>query len=79
MPHELGGDSKSIGFLGYDADKNMYTSSEFTSQGRREFAQDSLNGDTWTWTSSEKYEGQEIYERTSNQLDGHDGSKGNKK
>lgn len=68
MPPDLGGDINSTGFLGYDGDKNVYTSIEFTSQGGREVAQGSLNGDTWTWTSSEKYAGQEIQQKATNKI-----------
>jgi len=68
MPPDLGGEGQSTGILGYDADKNVYTSTEFTSQGGRAVAQGSLNGDTWTWTSSEKYEGQEIRQRATNKI-----------
>ena len=50
MPPDLGGDSKSIGFTGYDADKKVYTETEFTSQGGSGVTQGTLNGDTWTWT-----------------------------
>ena len=68
MPSDLGGDRKSTGIIGYDAEKNVYTSTEFTSQGGREIAQGSLNGDTWTWTSSAKYDGQEIHQRATNKI-----------
>lgn len=68
MPSALGGDRQSTGILGYDAEKNVYTSTEFTSQGGRDVAQGSVNGDTWTWTSSEKYEGQEIQQRATNKI-----------
>jgi hypothetical protein len=30
MPPQLGGDSMSISYTGYDADKGMYTDTEFT-------------------------------------------------
>ena len=68
LPPALGGDRQSTGILGYDAEKNVYTSTEFTSQGGRAVAQGSLNGDTWTWTSSEKFEGQEIQQRATNKI-----------
>lgn len=68
MPPDLGGDGKSIGFIGYEADKNAYTSIEFTSQGGREVAQGKLTGDTWTWTSSAKHDGQEIQQRSTNKI-----------
>jgi hypothetical protein len=68
MPPDLGGDTKSTGVLGYDADKNVYTSIEFTSRGGRAVAQGGLNGDTWTWTSSEKYDGHEIQQKATNKI-----------
>ena len=68
MPPDLGGDIRSTGFLGYDTDKNVYTSIDCTSQGGREVAQGSLNGDTWTWTSSEKHDGQEIQQKATNKI-----------
>ena len=58
----------STGFIGYDAHKNVYTSIDFTSRGRREVAQGSLNGDIWTWTSSETHDGQNIQQRTTNTI-----------
>jgi len=68
MPPDLGGERKSTGIMGYDADKNVYTSIEFTSQGGRGVAQGSLTGDTWTWTSSEKFDGQEIQQRATDKI-----------
>ncbi len=68
MPPDLGGDGESTGFIGYDADKKSYTSTEFTSKGVRGVAQGELRGDTWTWTSSEKHDGQEIRQRATNKI-----------
>lgn len=68
MPPDLGGERQSTGILGYDTDKNVYTSTEFTSQGGRAVAQGSLNGDTWIWTSSEKYHGQAIRQKATNKI-----------
>ena len=68
MPPDFGGDSHSTGFIGYDAHKNVYTSIDFTSRSRREVAQGSLNGDIWTWTSSETHDGQNIQQRTTNTI-----------
>jgi len=63
MPPELGGDGKAVSFMGYDTDQNTYTYNEFNSQGRRENSKGSLSGDTWTWTSSQNYGGQEIQQK----------------
>jgi uncharacterized protein DUF1579 len=68
MPPDLGGDSESTGFIAYDAEKRSYTSTEFSSQGGRGVAQGDLKGDTWTWTSSEKHDGQEIKQRSTNKI-----------
>ncbi len=63
MPPELGGDGKAVSYLGYDTDENVYTYNEFSSQGRRETSKGTLSGDTWTWTSSQNYGGQEIKQK----------------
>lgn len=68
MPPDFGGQRTSNGFLEYDAEKNVYTSVEFTSQGGREVAQGSLSGDTWTWTGSVKNDGEEILQRATNKM-----------
>ena len=60
---ELGGDGKAMSFMGYDTNENVYTYNEFNSQGRRESSKGSVSGDTWTWTSSQNYGGQEINRR----------------
>lgn len=60
MPPELGGDGKAIGVTGYDAETNAYTFDQFNSLGRRESSKGAISGDTWTWTSSANYGGQEI-------------------
>jgi len=64
MPPEIGGDSKEVSFMGYDTDQNVYTFESFNSQGRRESSKGTLTGgDTWTWTSSQNYAGQEIQQK----------------
>lgn len=63
MPPELGGDGKAVSFMGYDENQNAYTYNEFNSQGRRETSKGSVSGDTWTWTSSQNYGGQEIQQK----------------
>jgi hypothetical protein len=63
MPPELGGDGKATSFMGYDTDENVYTYNEFNSQGRRENSKGTVSGDTWTWTSSQNYGGQEIKQK----------------
>jgi hypothetical protein len=63
MPPELGGDGKAVSYLGYDTDENVYTYNSFNSQGRRETSTGAVSGDTWTWTSSANYGGQEIKQK----------------
>jgi hypothetical protein len=64
MPAELGGDGKGTSFMGYDADQNVYTYDAFNSLGRRENSKGTLTGDTWVWTGSANYGGQEIQRKT---------------
>jgi hypothetical protein len=54
---------KSTAILGYDTDHNVYTSDSFSSQGRHESATGTFANDTWVWTSSAIYGGQEIKQR----------------
>jgi Protein of unknown function (DUF1579) len=63
MPAEVGGDGKATSFMGYDTAQNMYTYDEFNSQGRREVSKGTLSGDTWTWTSTQNYDGQEVKQK----------------
>jgi len=63
MPPELGGDGKGIIVMGYDPDQNVYTSNEFNSQGRRENSKGTVTADTWIWTSTQNYGGQDIQQK----------------
>jgi hypothetical protein len=63
MPPELGGEGKETSFMGYDTDENVYTFDSFNSQGRRERSKGTVSGDTWTWTSSQVYAGQDIKQK----------------
>jgi hypothetical protein len=63
MPAETGGDGMAIAFMGYDTDANLYTYDEFNSQGRREISKGIVRGDTWTWTSTQNYGGQEVKQK----------------
>lgn len=64
MPAELGGDGKGMRLMGYDAEHGVYTYDAYNSQGRRELAQGTLSSDTWTWKSSQTYNGQDIQQRS---------------
>ncbi len=63
MPPEVGGEGKATSYMGYDSDQNVYTYDEFNSQGRREISKGTVSGDTWTWTSTQNYGGQEIKQK----------------
>jgi len=63
MPPEVGGDGKATSFMGYDTDEKVYTYNEFNSQGRRENSKGTVSGDTWAWTSTQNYGGQEIKQK----------------
>lgn len=63
MPPELGGEGKGVMLTGYDTDRNTYTYDVYNSQGRRELWKGTLSGDTWTWTGSQTYAGQEFQQR----------------
>ena len=63
MPSELGGDGKAVSYMGFDAEENVYTYNDFNSHGRRVDSKGTVSGDTWTWTSSQNYGGQEIKQK----------------
>jgi len=63
MPPEFGGDGHEVSYMGYDTDENVYTFSGFSSQGRRELSKGTVSGDTWTWTSTGNYGGQEFKQK----------------
>ena len=63
MPPELGGDGKAISIMGYNTAENVYTRDEFNSQGHRGSSKGTVSGDTWTWTSTQNYGGQDINQR----------------
>jgi hypothetical protein len=47
-----------IAYLGYSAEDKAYTYDAFNSMGEAEHAKGTVEGDTWTWTSTEKMGGQ---------------------
>lgn len=47
-----------IAYLGYDAREKTYTYDAFNSMGEAEHAKGNVEGDTWTWTSTENMGGQ---------------------
>jgi Protein of unknown function (DUF1579) len=67
-PAELGGTGTAISVISYDADKKAYIQETFDSNGHREVAVGTLNGDTWTWTSENNYGGMTIQSRATNKM-----------
>lgn len=63
MPPEVGGDGKETSIMGYDTDQNLYTYDAFNSQGHHEVSKGTVSGDTWTWTSTANYGGQDIKQK----------------
>jgi hypothetical protein len=51
------GKSKELAILGYDSDKKMYTYNAFSSTGEAESSTGMVDGDTWTWLSTEHFGG----------------------
>ena len=48
---------------GYDTDRNVYTYDVYNSLGRRELWKGTVSGDTWTWTGSQTYDGQDFQQK----------------
>lgn len=63
MPPELGGSATSLTVLGYDTEKKVYTEQRFDSTGRHVTMTGTLDGDTWTWTGENDYNGMLIKSR----------------
>jgi Protein of unknown function (DUF1579) len=51
------GKAKEISVMGYDPDRKVYTYNSFSSMGEVESATGTVDGDTWTWTSTEHMNG----------------------
>jgi Protein of unknown function (DUF1579) len=52
------GKAKEVAYLGYDPDKKVYTYRAFSSMGEAEDSTGTVDGDTWTWNSTEHMGGQ---------------------
>ena len=52
------GNLEEIAYLGYNTEEKVYTYDAFNSMGEAEHAKGTVEGDTWTWTSTEKMGGQ---------------------
>jgi hypothetical protein len=57
------GKGKELAFYGYDSERGVYTYRAFSSWGEAENAEGKIDGDTWTWTSTEHMGGQTIQGR----------------
>lgn len=49
-----------VAYLGYNAEEKSYTYDAFNSMGEAEHSKGTVEGDTWTWTSSENMGGQKM-------------------
>jgi Protein of unknown function (DUF1579) len=52
------GNGSGISFMGYSPEEKTYTYDEYNSVGEAVHSKGTLEGDTWTWTSDEKMNGQ---------------------
>ena len=57
MPTEMGGNLTQLSVMGYDTSEKVYTYTGFNSAGERTVYKGSLDGDTWTWNSTENLRG----------------------
>lgn len=49
------GNGTGLSIMGYSNDDKVYTYREFNSWGEFDYSKGALDGDTWTWTSDEKF------------------------
>jgi hypothetical protein len=54
------GNWSSAAVMGYNAEEKVYTYDEYTSLGESEHAKGTVEGDTWTWTSTEHMGGKTL-------------------
>jgi hypothetical protein len=54
------GSGTGTSYLGYNTEDKVYTYDGFNSTGEAEHAKGTLEGNTWTWTSDEKMNGQTV-------------------
>jgi len=57
------GKGKELACYGYDSDRGVYTYRSFSSWGETENAEGKLDGDTWTWSSTEHMGGKTMQGR----------------
>ncbi|HET6842071.1 MAG TPA: DUF1579 family protein [Candidatus Angelobacter sp.] len=54
------GKSSTAAVMGYDPEEKVYTYDEYNSMGEAGHSKGTVEGDTWTWTSTEKMEGKSV-------------------
>lgn len=54
------GKGSSIAVMGYDSGEKKYTYNSYSSMGEKDVSMGSMDGDTWTWLSDEKINGQPV-------------------
>jgi Protein of unknown function (DUF1579) len=52
------GNGSGISFMGYSSEEKTYTYDEYNSMGEAVHSKGTLDGDAWTWTATEKMNGQ---------------------
>ena len=57
------GNITTLAVMGYDAEGKTYTYDEYNSNGEVDHSMGTIEGDTWTWTSTTKMAGQTIQGR----------------
>jgi len=60
---EAMGDGTELAVMGYNTDEKVYTYSAFNSMGEAETSKGTVEGDTWTWTATEKMGGKPMQGR----------------
>ena len=54
------GNITTLAVMGYDAEEKVYTYDEYNSNGEVDYSKGTVQGDTWTWTSTSKMGGQSM-------------------
>ncbi|HLY98232.1 MAG TPA: DUF1579 family protein [Candidatus Angelobacter sp.] len=54
------GKSSTMAVMGYDPEEKVYTYDEYNSLGEAGHSKGTVDGDTWTWTSTEKMGGKTV-------------------
>jgi len=54
------GNGTGVAYMGWNSDDKVYTYDAFNSMGEAEHAKGTLDGDTWTWGSEDRMNGQMV-------------------